>query len=99
FRRHIRPVMERVSGLKSSKQAPIGWHTLRRSLATLLISNGENIKVVQGQLRHTTPRISLELYAQSVSADQHKAHAKVVEMVLPKQLPERLKMVQAGGAG
>ena len=47
FRRHIRPVIERVSGLKSSKQAPIGWHTLRRSLATLLISNGENVKVTQ----------------------------------------------------
>lgn len=91
FRRHIRPVIERVSGLKSSKHAPIGWHTFRRSLATLLISNGENIKVVQGQLRHTTPKVTLELYAQAVSADQHKAHAKVVEMVLPPGLPERLE--------
>ena len=32
FRRHIRPVIEKVSGIKSSKEAPIGWHTLRRSL-------------------------------------------------------------------
>jgi hypothetical protein len=56
-----RPVIERVSGLKSSKQAPIGWHTLRRSLATLLISNGENVKVTQSQLRHTTPKITLDL--------------------------------------
>jgi len=83
FRRHIRPVIERVSTLKSSKQAPIGWHTLRRSLATLLISNGENVKVAQSQLRHTTPKITLELYAQAVSADQQKAHRKVVQMVLP----------------
>ena len=82
FRRHIRPVIERVAGLKSSKQAPIGWHTLRRSLATLLIANGENVKVVQGQLRHTTPKITLELYAQAVSADQHRAHERVVETVL-----------------
>ena len=59
FRRHIRPVIERVSGLWSSKQAPIGWHTLRRSLATLLISNGENVRVAQSQLRHTTPKITL----------------------------------------
>jgi integrase len=91
FRRHIRPVIERVSGLKSSKQAPIGWHTLRRSLATLLISNGENVKVTQSQLRHTTPKITLELYAQTVSADQHKAHTKVVKMVVPKKLPGKLK--------
>ena len=50
FRRHIRPVIERISGLKSSKQPLIGWHKLRRSLATLLISNGENVKV--GQSAH-----------------------------------------------
>src|SRR5580765_1574823 len=85
FRRHIRPVIERVSGLKSSKEAPIGWHTLRRSLATLLISNGENVKVTQSQLRHTTPKITLDLYAQAVSADQQEAHKKVVQMVLPAQ--------------
>jgi Phage integrase family len=91
FRRHIRPMIERVSGLKSSKEAPIGWHTLRRSLATLLISNGENVKVTQSQLRHTTPKITLELYAQAVSADQQKAHKKIVKMVLPLNFPERLK--------
>ena len=91
FRRHIRPVIERVAGIKSSKVAPIGWHTLRRSLATLLISNGENVKVAQSQLRHTTPKITLELYAQAVSADQQDAHNKVVQMVLPVAFPEKLK--------
>jgi len=91
FRRHIRPVIERVAGITSSKAAPIGWHTLRRSLATLLISNGENVKVAQLQLRHTTPKITLELYAQAVSADQQDAHNKVVQMVLPVAFPEKLK--------
>ena len=91
FRRHIRPVIEKICGIKSSKEAPIGWHTLRRSLATLLISNGENVKVTQSQLRHTTPKITLELYAQAVSADQHEAHKKVVQMVLPAQFSEKLK--------
>jgi integrase len=91
FRRHIRPVIEKVSGIKSSKKAPIGWHTLRRSLATLLISNGENVKVAQSQLRHTTPKITLDLYAQAVSADQQEAHRKVVQMMLPARFPEHLK--------
>ncbi len=99
FRRHIRPVIEKLTGLKSTKQAPIGWHTLRRSLATLLVSNGENIKITQSQLRHTTPKLTLELYAQTVSADQHKAHAKVVKTVLPKTLPEKLRAMQANAAG
>jgi integrase len=91
FRRHIRPVIEKISGIKSSKEAPIGWHTLRRSLATLLISNGENVKVTQSQLRHTTSRITLELYAQAVSTDQQEAHKKVVQMMLPTRFPEQLK--------
>jgi len=64
FRKHIRPVIERIAGIKSSKQAPIGWRMFRRSLATLLISNGENVKVTQSQLRHTMPKITLESYAQ-----------------------------------
>ena len=91
FRRHIRPVIERIAGIKSSKEAPIGWHTLRRSLATLLISNGENVRVAESQLRHTTPKITLELYAQAVSADQQDAHNQVVQMVLPAQFSEKLK--------
>ena len=95
FRRHIQHVIERVSGLKSSKQTPIGWHTLRSSLATLLISNGENVKVTQSQLRHATPKITLELYAQAVSADQQKAHRKVVQMMLPARFPEKLRAKSA----
>lgn len=95
FRRHIRPVIERVSGIKSSKEAPIGWHTLRRSLATLLISNGENVKVAQSQLRHTTPKITLDLYAQAVSTDQQEAHKKVVQMMLPTRFSEQLKQRSA----
>jgi integrase len=91
FRRHIRPVIERISGIKSSKEAPIGWHMLRRSLATLPVSNRENVKVAQSQLRHTTPNITLELYAQAVSAYQREAHKKVVQMFLPARFPERLK--------
>jgi len=69
---------------KAARQAPLGWHTLRRSLA---ISNGGNEKAVQSQLRHTTPKIKLELYALAVSADQQKAHRKVVRMVLPPKFP------------
>jgi integrase len=86
FRRHIRPVIEKLIGRKSTKEAPIGWHTLRRSLASLLISNGANIKVTQAQLRHTTPKLTLELYSQVISADQHHAHSKIVEMILPQSM-------------
>ena len=49
------------------------------------------MKVAQSQLRHTTPKITLELYAQAVSADQQRAHRKIVQMVLPMSLSEKLK--------
>jgi hypothetical protein len=57
----------------------------------LLIPNGENVKVAQSQLRHTTPKITLEFYAHAVSADQQEAHKKVVQMVLPSEFLEKLK--------
>ena len=37
------------------------------------------------------PKITLELYAQAVSADQQEAHKKVVQMVLPAEFSEKLK--------
>ena len=40
------------------------------------------MKVAQSQLRHTTSKITLDLYAQAVSADQQAAHKKVVQMSL-----------------
>jgi len=61
----------------------------------LLISNGENVKVAQSQLRHTPPKITLELYAQAVSGDQQKAHRKVVQMVLPAKFSKKLKARRA----
>jgi len=60
-------------------------------IGTLLISNGENVKVAQSQLRHTTPKITLERYAQAVSADQQEAHKKVVQMMLLAEFSEKLK--------
>jgi replicative DNA helicase len=43
------------------------------------------------KLRHTTPKITLELYAQTVFADQQEAHKKVAQMVLPSEFSQKLK--------
>jgi hypothetical protein len=85
------PVIEKISGIKSSKEAPN-----RMAYATPVASDiadlkRENVKVAQSQLRHTTPKITLELYAQAVSVDQQEAHKKVVQMVLPARFSEKLK--------
>ena len=53
------------------------------------------MKVAQSQLRHTSPKITLDLYAQAVSADQQEAHKKVVQMIVPVRFPEQLKQKSA----
>jgi integrase len=62
----------------------IGWHTLRHSLATSLHQNGEDIKVVQELLRHSSCKITLDTYAQAVSADKRRAQSRVVQDFLPE---------------
>ena len=42
MRYHIQPVVERLGITKR-----VSWHTFRRTFATLLKANGEDIKVVQ----------------------------------------------------
>jgi integrase len=56
----------------------VGWHTLRHSFATSLHRNGEGIKVMQELLRHSSSRITLDIYAQAVSADKRRAQSRVV---------------------
>ena len=70
---HIQPMARRVGIGKK-----IGWHTLRHSFATSLHRNGEGIKVVQELLRHSSCRITLDVYAQAVSADKRRAQSRVV---------------------
>jgi len=51
----------------------IGWHTFRRTYATLLKSSGADVKVVQDSLRHANARITMELYAQALTQDKRIA--------------------------
>jgi len=76
---HIQPTARRV-GIKKT----VGWHVLRHSLATSLHRNGEGIKVVQELLRHSSCRITLDIYAQAVSEDKRRAQSRVVEDFMPE---------------
>ncbi|HLJ89913.1 MAG TPA: tyrosine-type recombinase/integrase, partial [Candidatus Angelobacter sp.] len=43
----------------------IGWHTFRHSFSTLLLANGEKVKVVQELMRHANCRFTLDIYSQA----------------------------------
>jgi integrase len=56
----------------------IGWHTFRRSLATLLIDVGAPVKLTQEILRHSNSRITLELYQQVTMTAKQELQARVI---------------------
>jgi integrase len=82
MRYHIQPVVKRLGIAKR-----VSWHTFRRTFATLLKANGEDIKVVQEMLRHGSTRVTLDIYAQAQMPAKRAAQQKAVEMVRAQPLP------------
>ena len=60
----------------------IGWHTFRRTYATLLKANGEDVKTVQELLRHANSLVTMNLYAQAITQNKRDAQSRIVTMVL-----------------
>ena len=75
--RQLRPAAARAKITKH-----IGWHTFRRSLATLLTTKKETVKIVQELMRHADPRITLELYAQGEEGPKRAAQEHVSGLFL-----------------
>lgn len=49
--------------LKKAEIPRIRFHDLRHTYASLLIEQGENIKYIQSQLGHSSPTVTLDVYA------------------------------------
>ncbi|MCL2659272.1 MAG: site-specific integrase [Acidobacteriaceae bacterium] len=77
LKRHIRPAAEKAGITKT-----VGFHMFRRGLSTALVENGENVKTVQGILRHSNSRTTLDVYSQSVDETKQKALSKVSQHLL-----------------
>jgi integrase len=81
FRAHILPAANTL-GIED-----IGWwHTFRRTYATLLKANGEDVKTVQELLRHANSLVTMNLYAQAVTQTKRDAQSRVVSMLFNKKL-------------
>ncbi len=55
------------------------------TFSTLLIGNGENVKVVQELMRHASSRCTLEVYSQARLLAKRHAQQRVVQMIIPKE--------------
>ena len=75
----------RPAALRAGINKKIGWHTFRHTFSTILIANGENVKVVQELMRHASTRCTLEVYSQARILAKRQAQQRVVQMILPKE--------------
>lgn len=75
LKRHVLPAAERAGISKR-----IGWHSFRRTLATLLQSSGASVKTTQELLRHASPGITMGIYAKAVTADKRHAQDAITAL-------------------
>lgn len=80
FRAHILPAAK-ILGIEG-----IGWHTFRRTYATLLKANGEDVKTVQELLRHANSIVTMNLYAQAITQNKRDAQSRIATMLLDQKL-------------
>ena len=87
----IRPAAARAGIMKR-----IGWHTFRHTFSTLLVANGENVKVVQELMRHANSRCTLDIYSQARVMAKREAQQRIVEMIIPKGQKKTHSMFRVG---
>ncbi len=73
----------RPAATRAGIQKRVGWHTFRHSFSTILIGNGENVKVVQELMRHSNCRCTLEIYSQARIQAKRDAQHRVIQMIVP----------------
>jgi integrase len=71
----------RPAAVRAGIEKRISWHTFRHTFSTLLIANGEDIKVVQELMRHGTARITVEIYSQAITNIKRRAQQRIVRMI------------------
>jgi integrase len=78
LRRHIRLAAKRAGIMKI-----VGWHSFRRTFATLLKGSGEDVKTTQELMRHASSRITMDVYAQALTPAKRSAQRKLEELIRP----------------
>jgi integrase len=84
------------AALRARINKRIGWHTFRHTFSTLLIGNGENVKVVQELMRHASSRCTLEVYSQAQIIAKRQAQRRVVQMILREEADTPVPTIQDG---
>jgi integrase len=91
LKRHILPAAERAGITKR-----IGWHSFRRTLATLLQSSGASVKTTQDLMRHSSPLMTLGTYAKAVTADKRLAQDAIAALFVGRSKQPIVEMDPCG---
>jgi integrase len=59
-----------------------GWHNLRHSLASWLVSEGVDVKTVSSMLRHSNIKTTLGIYSHAVGSKQLAAQGQFLDTLL-----------------
>jgi integrase len=81
--RYVRPAA-RAAGITTKR---VGWHTFRRSLASLLAAKGEPVHVVKELLRHAQTATTQDLYQQADTASKRVAQAHTADLFFATAAP------------
>ena len=78
---HLQPAAK-----KAGINGAVGFHTLRRTLASALVANGSDPKLVQELLRHANIKTTLDIYAKAMTPAKLDAQGWVLQQLLAPQL-------------
>jgi len=76
--RHFNPALE------GAELPKIRFHDLRHTYASLLIEQGENIKYIQTQLGHSSPTVTLNVYAHLMKEVNQESACRLEKAVFEK---------------
>lgn len=74
--KRIRPAAQSAGITKQ-----LGWHSFRRTTASLLLSSGASIRTTQEILRHASPTMTLGTYAQLVPPERLAAQQNIAALL------------------
>jgi integrase len=75
--KHLQPAARKAGII-----GPVGFHTLRRTLASALVANGNDPKLVQELLRHSNVKTTLDIYAKAMTPAKLEAQGWVLQQLL-----------------
>src|SRR5215469_8656608 len=90
---HLQPAAR-----KAGITATVGFHTVRRTLASALVANGSDIRLVQELLRHSNPVITLDAYTRSTTPAKIEAQGWVMQQLLSEDSKAALAKAKPASA-